>query len=126
MTSQITETMAKAAQALDAMDAHASLVREVAERLLAEHAGSLPKLIGCRPYAGTGGPRLDLQPRTNVDAAAWALALGVELTESFVGERDGWRRRHMSGDVVVDGVRVHVGACEWVPSAAADASGVAA
>jgi hypothetical protein len=22
----------------------------------------------------------------------------------------------MSGDVVVDGVRVHVGACEWVPS----------
>jgi hypothetical protein len=23
----------------------------------------------------------------------------------------------MSGDIDIDGVRVHVGACEWVPSA---------
>jgi hypothetical protein len=117
VTTQITQPMSMAAAALDAMDNHAALVREVAVRLLSEHAGGLPKLIAVRPYAGCGGPRLDLQPHTNADAAMWAQAIGAELTESFAGDRDGWRQRHMSGDIDIDGVRVHVGACEWVPSA---------
>lgn len=126
MTEQITAPMSMAVAALDAMDNHAALVREVAVRLLSEHASGLPELIGVRMYVGYDGPRLDLQPRTNEAAAQWARALGVTLTESFAGDRDGWRQWHMSGDVVVDGVRVHVGACEWVPSAAADSAAVAA
>jgi hypothetical protein len=126
LNAQITDPKSMAVAALDAMDNHAALVREVAERLLSEHAAGLPKLIGIRMYAGCGGPRLDLQPKTNEAAAQWAQALGVTLTESFAGDRDGWRQWHMSGDVDVDGVQVHVGACEWVPSAAADPSAVAA
>jgi hypothetical protein len=118
--------MSMAVTALDTMNDNAVRVREVAMRLLAEHSDGLPKLIGVRPYADPYGPRLELQPRTNADAAVWAQALGVTLSESFAGDRDGWRQRHMSGHVVVDGVRVHVGACEWVPSAAAGASAVAA
>lgn len=114
MTSQITDSMSQALTALDAMDAHAPLVREVAMRLLAEHADGLPKLIAVRPNAGYGGPKVDFQPRTNADAESWAQALGATLTESFHGDRGGWRQRHLSGDVTVDGVRVHVGACEWV------------
>ena len=119
LTTQTTDSMSQALTALDAMDADAPRVREVAVRLLAEHAGGLPRLIGVRPVAGTGGPQVDFQPRTNADARLWAQALGVTLKESFVGERDGWRQWHLSGDVIVDGVRVHVGACEWVPVAAA-------
>ena len=126
MNAQITDSMSMAVAALDAMDNHAALVREVAVRLLSEHAVGLPGLISVRMYAGTSGPRLELQPRTNADAAVWAQALGAALSESFAGDRDGWRQWHMAGDVVVDGVRVHVGACEWVPSAAADANEVAA
>lgn len=126
MNAQITDSMSMAVAALDTMTNHAALVREVAERLLSEHASSLPKLIAVRPHAGTNGPQLELQPRTNADAAAWAQALGVTLTESFTGDRGGWRRWHMGGSIDVDGVRVRVGACEPVPSAAADASAVAA
>ena len=126
MNAQITEPMSMAVAALDAMDNHATLVRKVAERLLSEHASGLPELIGVRVYAGCGGPRLDLQPRTNLAAGQWAQALGITLTESFAGDRDGWRQWHMSGDVDVDGVRVHVGACEWVPSAVAGAVQVSA
>lgn len=118
MTTEITDSMSQALTALDAMDAHAPRVREVAVRLLAEHASGLPQLIGVRTSAGTDGPRVDFQPRTNADAERWAQVLGVTLRESFVGERDGWKQWHLMGDVVVDGVRVHVGACEWVRSTA--------
>ncbi|NUT07580.1 MAG: hypothetical protein HOV76_29330 [Hamadaea sp.] len=126
MTTKITDPMSMAVAALDAMDEHAARVREVAVRLLSEHAAGLPKLIGIRVFAGCSGPRVDLQPRTNEAAAQWAQALGVTLTESFAGDRDGWRQWHMSGSIDVDGVRVHVGAMEWVPSVAADAREVAA
>lgn len=126
MGTEITGTMPQALTALDAMDADAPRVRAVALRLLAKHAASLPTLIAVRPYAGTDGPRLDFQPRTNEDAGLWAEALEMTLTESFAGERDGWRQRHLSGDVVVDGVRVHVGACEWVRAEASAAAAVKA
>ena len=126
MTTQIIDSMSQALTALDAMDADAPRVREVAVRLLTEHASGLPELIAVRPYAGTGGPRLDFQPRTNQRARLWAEALGMTLTESFVRERDGWKQWHLSGDVVVDGVRVHVGACEWIPVESADANEVSA
>jgi len=119
--------MSQALTALDAMDADAPRVREVVARLLAEHAEELPKLIGVRVYAGCGGPRVEFQPRTNADAEVWAQALGLTLSESFHPDRDGWQQWHMGGDVIVDGVRVHVGACEWVPSeTAADADKVPA
>lgn len=126
MNAQITDSMSMAVAALDVMKDNALRVHEVAMRLLTEHADGLPKLIGVRPDAGATGPRLELQPRTNAEAALWAEALGISLAESFVNDRDGWRQWHMGGAVDVDGVRVHVGACEWVPSAAADASEVAA
>jgi hypothetical protein len=127
---QNTDSMSMAVAALDAMDNHTTRVREVAERLLSVHADGLPKLLTVRTDAGASGPRLELQPRTNEAATQWAQALGVTLTESFAGDRDGWRRWHTSGSVDVDGVRVHVGACEWVLSAveagaAADSMAVA-
>jgi len=126
VTTQITEPLSMAVAAMDAMDNHAARVREVAERLLSKHAAGLPKLIGFRVHAGYEGPSLTLQPRTNEAATQWAQALGVTLTESFEGDRDGWRRWHVGGSVDVDGVRVHVGACEWVPSVAAGDSAVSA
>lgn len=126
MSTQITDSMSMAAAALDAMDNHATLVREVATRLLREYADGLPELLAVRTYAGTSGPRVELQPRTTEAVAQWAQALGVTLRESFAGDRDGWRQRHTSGSVDVDGVQVHVGACEWVPAAAAVSVGVPA
>jgi hypothetical protein len=117
LTTQITDSMSMAVAALDAMDNHAALVREVAARLLSEHASGLPKLIEVRPFAGCGGPRLELQPRTNADAAAWAQALGVALTEDVVETRGG-RRLHVSGELLVDGVRVRLGSCQSFSSAA--------
>lgn len=121
MTTQISDSMSKALTALDTMDNHAARIREVAVRLLAEHADQLPELLAVRPMPGRREPQLELQPRTNQAAAQWAQALGIELEQSFVGDGDDWQRVHVSGHVFVDGVRVHVGACEWVASAEAAA-----
>lgn len=126
LNTQITDSMSQALAALDTMDADAPRVREVAVRLLKEHADRLPELIAVRTYAGFGGARLELQPRTNADARLWAEALGVTLTESFHGEGDRERQWHLSGDLQVDGVRVHVGACEWVPVETPTAEAVSA
>lgn len=116
MGTQITDSIGM--QALAAMETHAAHLSKVAERLLAEHAEHLPELIAVRPMPTDKGARLELQPRTNQGATQWANALGMTPEETFVEDREGWYQWHVSGDTVVDGVRVHVGACEWVSSEA--------
>jgi hypothetical protein len=115
---QPSKSMVMAVDALAAMDANAVKVRAVALRLLTEHAENLPELLAVRTEASQEQTRLDLQPRTNADAALWAQALGVELeTYEVDAATEGWRRMHARGDAEVDGVLVHIGSCESVSPA---------
>ncbi|MFE2712324.1 hypothetical protein ACFXKI_10105 [Streptomyces mirabilis] len=104
MTTQITDSGARAVLALRSMEANAFRVSQVTTRLLDEHT-DLPPLISVRPQATATAATLDLQTSTIDEAREWAAALGADL---MVREQDEPGGRMADANLCVDGVIVHV------------------
>ncbi|WP_338683826.1 hypothetical protein QD712_25505 [Streptomyces acidiscabies] len=101
--------------AMAAMDENAARVREVATRLLEEHAGGLPELLAVRLEGSSWRAHISLQPHTEAGVRAWAEALGApEPTVDFAEPVDGFGKVNSSTEFVVDGVDVRIGTCEWL------------
>ncbi|MFF1282200.1 hypothetical protein [Streptomyces sp. NPDC058299] len=110
MGTQITDSISKAENALLSLDIHAQHVRQVAMRILGEHAASLPELLAIHVEATDNRQRVGFQPRTVQDARQWAAALGVELTVTVVDAvPEGWRAIASAAEWLVDGVQVRIG-----------------
>ncbi len=124
MTTETTDSMGKAEQALAKMDEAAAHLRALVSRLVGEY-DSLPQLLAVHVEASTSRAFVGLQPRTEDDARLWAEALGVTLETSERNRDDHGYYVHVCAEFVLDGVHVRLGAAEWV-SAARAAEAVAA
>ncbi|WP_060886202.1 hypothetical protein [Streptomyces caniscabiei] len=120
MTTQITDSAARAVHALQTMEGNAFRVSQVTTRILDEHTG-LPGLLAVRPEATDAKACVVLQPHSLDDAFRWSAALGMALSieDEPDGAVPGRRYRRSTAKGVVDGVTVYVmtsesfSASEW-------------
>ncbi|MFD4830199.1 hypothetical protein ACFWPV_10140 [Streptomyces uncialis] len=70
--------------------------------------------FGVSPFVGHIGPAVDLQTDP-AEMDRWAERLDATLTTRLVPSSSPYGGHcHWSADTVIDGVLIHVGACQWL------------
>ncbi|MHC5259863.1 hypothetical protein ACYSUO_18455 [Streptomyces sp. UC4497] len=117
MATEITDPMTMAVKAMALVDERAALVREVATRLIAEGGEAMPPLLAVSLEASTNRAHITLQSSTEADAALWAQAFGMTLTDSASGATAQGHAVHHAAEFEVSGAEVRISAVTWVPAA---------